>query len=84
MAQLGAQESRIVFAGSVQESHHINTASQDPELRAGKENTDWSNVGRGPDLQERSISNTTVGAVIGVNIDWSSCDSCKSCNAKLL
>jgi hypothetical protein len=34
-AQAGAQDRRTELAGSVQQSHHIKTASQEPDARAG-------------------------------------------------
>ena len=82
MAKDGAQERSTEQSGSVQQSHHMKIASQEPEAIAGEVVTFCSVRGMGASLQARSIWKTTTGSVRGVNSEGSSWESWRSCKAK--
>ena len=68
----------------VQQSHHINTASQLPSRFAVKLSTDLSSSGMGPCLHVRSMVNTTAGLVTGDHRSRDNCDSWTSCSEILV
>ena len=82
MAKDGAQERSTEQSGSVQQSHHMKMASQEPEAIAGEVVTFCSVRGMGASLQARSIWKTTTGSVRGVNSAGSSWESWRSCKAR--
>ena len=90
-ACLGAQDSRMEWAGSVQQSHHISTASHPAppsphSAPAVTRVTVRAVSGMGACVAARSRLNTTAGGVTGCQVsgpggNW---DSWRSCRARLV